>query len=361
MESENNIQKEIPKKKWRYILLDYFTEIIQFEENIDSLRQSLSQQNTFSIQNIFNHLDNDQKGYITLADLIKFLSSHSIESEEKYIRQLIHFYDKNNDFVLNLEEFTPIISGKEINENNNEENNNQELDENIISIFCDILMQEIELCKKCEEIAKKCSESRHFTIYEAFVEIAEEDEYITEEHLAKFLDENGIKLDEKNINKIIYRLDKDNDGKVSFVEFQDIFFPPCYKVDKKYNEYKFKLDDFNNSNINNKSFEPPENNSPKNFNKYNYIEKDIDTTNLDYKYGFSENPRLKYTSSVLNYNYSQYPDVDINKYQLNKEYDSLKNRRKSKNSDLQKTVRCPLKHIIIHCHCCNCCCNLCCY
>ena len=79
---ENNIQKEMPKKKWRYLLIDYFTDIIQTEENLDSLRQSLAQQDNFSIQNIFNNLDNDQKGYISLGDLIKFLSAQSIEVEE---------------------------------------------------------------------------------------------------------------------------------------------------------------------------------------------------------------------------------------------------------------------------------------
>ena len=365
---ENNIQKEMPKKKWRYLLMDYFTDIIQTEENLDSLRQSLAQQDNFSIQNIFNNLDNDQKGYISLGDLIKFLSSHSIEVEEKYLRQIIHFYDKNNDFVLNLEEFTPLISNNEINENKNEENNNknnQQLEENIVSIFCDILNQEIELCKKCEENSKKCLESRHFTAYEAFVEITEDDGYMTEENLIKFFGENGVKVDEKNIKRIIFRLDKDNDGKVSFVEFNDIFHPPCYNVNQKYNEYKYKLDDLNNNNINiNKSYEPVKTSQLKNINRDNYIPrngKTIDNNKyLDFKYGFSQNPRLKYTSSVLNYNYSKGPDYDIDKYKLNKEYNSLKNSRDKEVSDNLNLDRCPLNHVFIHCHCCNCCCHLCC-
>ena len=362
---ENNIPKEMPKKKWRFLLMDYFTDIIQIEENLDSLRQSLDQQDNFSIENIFNNLDNDQKGYITLGDLIKFLSAHSIEVEEKYLRQIIHFYDKNYDFILNLEEFKPLISNSEINENkDNNKNNIQQLEENIVSIFCDILNQEVELCEKCEENSKKCLNSKHFTTYEAFVEIAEEDGYITEENLMKFFGENGAKLDEKNIKRIIYRLDKDNDGKISFVEFNDIFHPPCYNVNQKYNEYKYKLDNLNNSNINNKSYEPVKNNQLKNIPKDNYIpkkEKNIDDNKyLDFKYGFSQNPRLKYTSSVLNYNYSKDPDYDIDKYKLNKEYNSLKSSKDKKISDDLNFDRCPLNHIFIHCHCCNCCCHLCC-
>ena len=198
---ENNIPKEELKKKWRFLLLDYFTDIIQYEQNLDSLRQSLSQQNNFSIENIFNSLDNDQKGYLTLGDFLKFLSDHSIPVEEKYIRQFIHFYDKNNDFVLNLEEFSQVISDKKINGSKKEENNEnkQEIDDKIISIFCDILIQEIELCKRCEENSRKCFESKHFTIYEAFIEITEDEGYVTMENLIKFFDENGVKSDENYI------------------------------------------------------------------------------------------------------------------------------------------------------------------
>ena len=46
---ESKIEKDKPKepqtKKWRYLLLDYFTDIIQYEQNLDSLHQSLNQQN----------------------------------------------------------------------------------------------------------------------------------------------------------------------------------------------------------------------------------------------------------------------------------------------------------------------------
>ena len=389
--------EETQNKKWRYHLLGYFTDIIQSEQNLDSLRQTLSQQNNFSIENLFNYLDNENKGYITLEDFIKFLSANSIEFEEKCLRLLIHFYDKNNDFVLNYDEFKFIVSDNEEQKNNN----NQELDENILRLFCDILVQEIELCKKCCENAKNCFDSRHFTIYEGFVEIAEEKEYITYEDLWKFFDENGIKLDEKCIKRIIYRLDSDNDGKVSFVEFNNVFFPPSFHQENNYSEYKYKLKDFNNNKfknnsinnkkINNNNNKKVQNNKNININKsseiqdntllksndkspicYNYNNKSIDFNHLDFKHGFSENPRLKYTSRVLNYNYSRYPDVEIDKYKLDKEYNSLKNSlnldNKNENDNKENVYsnditmkKCPLNHYFVFCHCCGCCCELCCH
>ena len=344
MESEKNIEKEQPKKKWREILVEYFIEIIKYEEYLESLRQSLLQQNNISISNIFNYLDNDSKGYITLGDLIKFLSSHSIEFEEKYLRQLIHFYDKNSDFVLNFDEFKFIILplDEEIKENN--ENENQELDENIISILCDIFIQEIELCKKCEEKAKNCMDSRHFTIYEGFVEIADEEGYITEEMLLKFFGDNGVNIDEKNIKRIIYRLDGDNDGKISFLEFKNLFFPSCGSLDKKYSEYKYKLNDFdiNNKKIN-KSKDLYKNKKPNNISIDNNSNNNNYNKNLDLKYDFSKNPRMNYTSSVLNYNYSKSPDMLIKDYCEN---------------DLT-FKSCPLNPHIIFCQYCGCGCHLC--
>ena len=371
---ESKIEKDQPKepqtKKWRYLLLDYFTDIIQYEQNLDSLHQSLNQQNNFSCLNLFYNLDNDNKGYIGLGDIINFLSSHSIEFEEKYIRLFIRFYDKNNDFVLNFDEFKAIISDYG-NYKDKNDNNNQELGENIISIFCDILVQEIELCKRCDENIKKCLDSRHFTIYEGFVEIAEEEEYITEENFAKYLDEYGIKLDEKIIKKMIYRLDSDNDGKISFVEFNNIFFPPNYNDDKKYNEYKYNINDYNinNNNINNnininKSSNLQNITQIKTRNDDNYKYNNDNNTynsNLDFKYRFSKNPRLNYTSSVLNYNYSKYPDTEIEKYKLNKEYNSLKNSRENINPNDSISSNCPINHVFIHCNCCCYCgCKLCC-
>ena len=58
---KNTKLNEVQKKKWRYHLLDYFTDIIQSEQNLDSLRQTLTQQNNFSAINIFNYLDNDNQ------------------------------------------------------------------------------------------------------------------------------------------------------------------------------------------------------------------------------------------------------------------------------------------------------------
>ena len=199
--------------------------------------------------------------------------------------------------------------------------------------------------------------------------------------LLKFFEENGIKLDENNIQSIIKRLDKDNDGKISYVEFHDMFFVPSVEMDKKFNEYKYKLNDLNNSNINNKSYNPqkkseqpnqPEKSEPKNINKDYYNEKNIDKTDiksLDFKYGFSANPRIKYTSSVLNYNYSKCPDSEYNKYKLNKEYNALKNSKEGKenkeNKEINdkkdsKNLESPKLQTIIHCHCCNCYCHCCC-
>lgn len=65
--------------------------------------------------------------------------------------------------------------------------------------------------------------SKDFTTYEAFVSIAgAEVKYIEAENIRKFCKEN---FTTEEISDILFRLDKDGDGRVSYEEFLEVFFP----------------------------------------------------------------------------------------------------------------------------------------
>ena len=267
----------------------------EFEEKIESLRQSLYQQNNFTSKSLFNYLDNPSKSFISLDDFIKFLQDNSINYDEKYLRQFIHNYDKDNDFSINYQEFKGIITpltddsykekeeikneeinnfnmekeedAKKKNNNNNNENKDENKDENtdknkdendknenkyenkkenqiepdILKMFIEILIQEMSLAEKTTEIAKQCIGSKFFTFYESFREIADDEKYITEENINNFFKRNCIELNEKEAKGLIHRNDRDNDGKISFSEYKEIFYPlnnVQYKRSAKdYNKY----------------------------------------------------------------------------------------------------------------------------
>ena len=364
---ENNNPSNLSHRKWVDLLASYFTTIKEYEDKIESLRISLNQQEKFNPKLLFNHVDYKSCNYLSLDNLSKFLHDNSIPFEEKYLRQVIHNYDKDNDFCLNFSEFKQMIipltdetyqkkdennqkeeikiehdnkienkDEKNENENNikeeikdgNEENKKYEKNEvvekeeispNIIGIFGNILEEEMELAAKCLDISKKCVACKHFTFYESFIEIADEEQYITEDNLSNFLKRNNIELNKNDIKGIIHRLDSDNDGKISFAEFKFIFFSvndnlipiPSYK-----NKYENKYPHFNDS---------P---SSLNYNYSTYLKRDNNSN-------FIPNVRNR-NLSFGNYKGKKYNNNLDDKFNEGKKY-----------------YRCPLRYVHLH-NCCYC-------
>ena len=467
---ESKKSQNLSHRQWIDSIILYFTTIKEYEEKIEQLRLALNQQNDFEPKKLFNHLDKNSKNCLSLDDFISFLQDNSINYDEKYLRQFIHNYDKDNDFCINYQEFKGIIlpltdesfaKREEEKENeeknkieesniinkNKEENNKKNIDEekkedeevkeekkeneeqkedeineqkeeeiieqkednkekeenegkeekkdineekldpNILSIFGEILTEEMALAEKNFENAKKCMESKSFTFYECFLEIADEEKFITEENLKNFLTKNGVELNEKEIKGLIHRNDSDNDGKISFVEFQQIFFKsnsnteykrPSNNFNKEPNEYSTILrrnpKPYYNYNYNS-SYYPSRNYTLKsnytNNNNYTFKNKYNYEPNI-YESDISRNPKLRNTSSNLIYSNSVYGNEDENKYGRNKRYRNssiinLKNYPKAKyNYENEKEnyllyekpcCGCPLINYVIHYP--NCCCYLC--
>lgn len=172
---------------------------------------------------------------------------------------MIHNFDKDNDFAINYEEFLQICLTKknkslrsEVEERKEKENKDTNEIENI---FAKIISKELDMIKELAQIANELKTSKDFTTYEAFTAIVNEDKYITESNLKNFLINKA-----DDITTLMYRIDSDNDGKISYEEFQEIFFPykDCISVineepkqkshqvtqsnvsSYKYNEYKSK-------------------------------------------------------------------------------------------------------------------------
>lgn len=221
-------------KEWLSSLLSYFMSIKTIDDNIESLRIELCSQNNFIPNQLFNYLDLKNKDFLLLNDFVNFLNEMKIPFEEKYLRKFIHNFDKDSDFCLNFQEFLGLILPKKnidlknnvlinIKKNNNDISNI--ISKNIKNIFGKLLCEELELVKNCIKTAKYCRGSLGFTSYESFMEIAGNDRYITEKYLHNFLTKNNININANDMHQLMFRLDADNDGKISFNEFEEIFFP----------------------------------------------------------------------------------------------------------------------------------------
>jgi Ca2+-binding EF-hand superfamily protein len=140
----------------------------------------------------------------------------------------------------------------------NTRDDSKELNGSIISGFIYLVQQEMRLVKELNEIADQLMNTKDFTSYEAFLAIDVENyKYIDYVSLSDFLGRYGNSIPADEAKSIIYRLDMDNDQKISYDEFQQIFFSinstkGDYKSDNRQDfnkEYKNEEDNISENNF----------------------------------------------------------------------------------------------------------------
>lgn len=229
MEKEGKSQLVNPRP-WLDKLILYFINIKSSDDKLEQIRTSLCQINNFSAKSLFELLDEMKKNFISLNDFIKFFLDMNIPYEEKYLRKFVHNFDKDEDFSINFNEFLGIILP--IKNNSLRENILSNIDkvepfmsDEIKNVFANLLVGELALVENSEKDAKECRDSKSFTTYESYIEIAGDERYITENLLYDFLRKNNIDIPQEDIHQLMARIDSDNDGQISFPEFREIFFP----------------------------------------------------------------------------------------------------------------------------------------
>ena len=96
------------------------------------------------------------------------LLSENINFDENKLRKLIHNFDKDNDFSLNLHEFISLIQSKKNKEKKEFLSNYKSIiTDEIKNDFINILEKEMELITELNEIAKEIKNSENFSTYEA--------------------------------------------------------------------------------------------------------------------------------------------------------------------------------------------------
>ena len=210
---------------WLSTLLSYFKTIKKYDIEIESFRSSLCSLPNFSPVSIFSYLDQNLKSFLTIKDLNSFLESQNSKFNENYLRKLIHNFDKDGDFSLNLHEFSCLILSKKKNKNEIFSSYRTEINDEVKMDLKNILEKEMELIKELNDIAKEIKNSKIFSTYEAFMVIVGGDKYITKNNLGKFMNDNYMEINEDDLKSIMFRIDSDNDDKISYEEFKEIFYP----------------------------------------------------------------------------------------------------------------------------------------
>ena len=180
------------------------------------LKTTLVNLKDFDKKAFFDELDTLQKGYLNSVDIFNFLKKFTLNFSEQIIRRLIQHYDKKTPYKLYFEDFNALITpNTQINEEtkNNIKGNRDE-------IFLKVLKNEFKLIVKYHEMIVDIKKCDNFITYEAFISISEEEKNIDNEKLKKFLD---IEDKDEDSKRLLYYLDMDNDGLLTYDEFEDFF------------------------------------------------------------------------------------------------------------------------------------------
>ena len=264
---------------WLNTFLSYFKTIKTYDTEIESFRSSLSSIPEFTPLSLFSYLDKNLKSFLSLNDFKSYLSSENVEFDEIKLRKLIHNFDKDGDFSLNLKEFTYLIQSKRKKiKNEYFPNLKLELNQEIKNDLKTILEKEMDLIKELNDIAKEIINSENFSTYEAFTLIVGKEKYITKKNFGKFLNDNYMEISDEDVEQIMFRIDADNDDKISYEEFKEIFF--TLNDDNFYNNKNntnneiankyLNLEEEKENNIYEKIEEQNEENNFNDNNNYNY-------------------------------------------------------------------------------------------
>ena len=264
---------------WLNTFLSYFKTIKTYDTEIESFRSSISSIPEFTPLSLFTYLDKNLKSFLSLNDFKSFLSSENVEFDEIKLRKLIHNFDKDGDFSLNLKEFTYLIQSKRKKiKNEYFPNLKLELNQEMKNDLKTILEKEMDLIKELNDIAKEIINSENFSTYEAFTLIVGKEKYITKKNFGKFLNDNYMEISEEDVEQIMFRIDADNDDKISYEEFKEIFF--TLNDDNFYNNKNntnneiankyLNLEEEKENNIYEKIEEQNEENNFNDNNNYNY-------------------------------------------------------------------------------------------
>jgi len=206
----------IPNDNYMSKIKNMLISIIDQMNSNNIIKSSLINLQDFNQKELFDELDILQKGYLNSIDIIQFLKKFSLNFSEQLIRRFIQHYDKKTPYKLYFEDFNALITPKTIIKEENENNKKGNRDE----IFLKVLKNEFKLIVKYHEMIVDIKKCENFITYEAFISISDEEKNISNEKLKKFL---GSEYSEEDTKNLLYYLDMDNDGFLTYDEFEDFF------------------------------------------------------------------------------------------------------------------------------------------
>ncbi|CDW78545.1 ef hand family protein [Stylonychia lemnae] len=211
-------------------LAEALQNMIQLETEIEKQKQAISLKADFNLLDAFRLFDKTIAGEIFKQDLEEGFKKLGIYvMNKKDLDLFFKRYDKNGDYKLRYLEFTDAFTPKDKiyadHLANKRPNYEARHPDEAISLrtkleFGDVIRSMLRFESNLEEIRINLTQSPQFSISAAFQTLDDGNKgFIVQRDVKNFLEDHEFFATQKEIDLLFNKIDKDNDGKISYGEF----------------------------------------------------------------------------------------------------------------------------------------------
>lgn len=201
--------------------------ISESEKQCEIVRQVLAEQSEFEPVSVFQCLDSLNEGYITSSDLLQFMRRNRILVDENECYMILREWNFSMDGRLSYKDFRRMVLPHTSELLRQKAMDRPALTRRYMPYEIEyavsrVMERELIYIRTVENARKNMNRKPDFSLMDGFKVL---DlyclGYVTDEILQKFLARNGITAYAEDIQAIMRRLDKDQDGKVNYPEYVD--------------------------------------------------------------------------------------------------------------------------------------------
>lgn len=212
------------------IFLDLLSALASQESTLEYSRQTLAAHQDFEPYSLFLRLDSRSKGFLVVEDILNFLENNSLASSLKSCELLLKQFDYDRDGSWVFAEFLRLVLPTDspvLRTAVSQRPVNKKLNFDIEFAASRLMSKEIEGLLVLETLKKDLFFNFFdFDLKEAFFLIDHKNKgFLAYDSLEDFAQKHGKYLSPANLVNLLKRLDRNDDGKVSFEEFRDALLP----------------------------------------------------------------------------------------------------------------------------------------
>jgi Ca2+-binding EF-hand superfamily protein len=224
-------------------LRDTLSEIGKQEKQLEVLRQILCEQPEFEPYAAFRRIDRMRRGFITNIDIMEFLAQNNFKHAESECNYFIEHYDRDRDGHLIYAEFLPsmlpldnpelrtIATQRKVYDVAYDEYLVYDVEYALARLISREIVSYIEL----DDLKIELANQYDFSFLDAFASIdVYETKFIDFTSLRNFFRAQGKLAKDDDIVCILRRIDRDDDGRITYEDFVEAVRPqkPTMKKDK---------------------------------------------------------------------------------------------------------------------------------